>query len=173
MPRPVWFSFSASLPSPCCTLPRGALFSRCRPVHHLLPEKGGNCSVGTLLLPCADPAWECPHHCFPTAATCTHTHTHTPIGRYTWAEFEGGKELCGPLCRSPVASFHGVGETGGKVVCCFVLHWTKKLVYFVFHVQPCLVPSLTPFLQSPTLSGLACFLPNGRRTRMVDGFRSC
>lgn len=94
----------------------------------------------------------------------THTHTHTPIGRYTWAEFEGGKELCGPLCRSPVASFHGVGETGGKVVCCFVLHWTKKLVYFVFHVQPCLVPSPNPFPQSPTLSGLACFLPSGRRT---------
>lgn len=119
-----------------------ALFSRCRPVHHPLPEKDGNCSVGTLLLPCADSAWECPHHCFPTttraAATCTHTRT--PRERYM-----GGirrvERSCAVPCAGPILLSTGLGGTGGKVVCCFVLHWTKKLLYFVFHVQPCLVLS--------------------------------
>lgn len=173
-PCPFWFSFSASPPSPCCTPPRGALFSRCRPVHHPLPEKGGNCSVGTLSLPCADSAWECPHHCFPTTAatTCTHTHSHTHTGKETSGRNLKGERSCAVPRAGPLLLSTGWGETGGRVVRCFVLHWTKKLVYFVFHVQPCLV-LCPPFPRSPTLPGHACFLPDGRRTCMADGFRSC
>lgn len=101
----------------------------------------------------------------------THSHTHTPIGRYTRAELSGGKELCGPLCRSPVA-FHGVGEMGGKsrVLLRIALDQEARVLCFPRTTMPCTLP---PFPQSPMLSGLACFLPNGRRTRMVDGFRSC
>lgn len=167
-----WFSFSASTPSPCCTLPRGSL----QPVSTGPPPPPGKrrklfcghliAAVRRLSVGVSAPLLS--HHHQSRRHLYTHTHTEREIhGRNS----KGGKELCGPLCRSHPA-FHGVGGNGGesRVLLCIALDQEALVLCFPRTTMPCTLP---PFPQSPTLFGQACFLPVGRKTRMVDDrFRS-